>query len=370
MKTKFLLLIFVTIGLINQSYSQTIMNIYQNNGNVTQIPVSSIDSITYTPIGTTGNLATVITSPVTNINSPNAVSGGEVTDDGGSPVIQYGVCLSNNPTSEPTIDDFITIDGSGNGVFVSNLNNLVLNFTYYVRAYAINSNGVSYGNTISFYSVYAQNIIVSNPGNGVVLDGYNYPTIVLGNGQEWMAENLRTTVYANGDPIPNIQSNSQWGSIEAGAYCYYLNDVQYQNIYGNLYNFYAVADNRNVCPTGWHVPNDLDWQTLINYLDVNAGGGMDANTAGGKMKTTGTQYWQSPNEGATNESGFSALPSGWRIYGAFEQMGTWTYFWSSSSFAGVPGGTFDLNSTSSWAMGADGGSGDPNPGNAVRCIKD
>lgn len=378
MKTKFLLLIFVTIGLLKHSYSQTIMNIYQNNGNVTQIPVSSIDSITYSPIGTTGNLATVITSPVTNINSPNAVSGGEVTDDGGSPVIQYGVCLSNNPTSEPTIDDFITIDGSGNGVFVSNLNNLVLNFTYYVRAYAINSNGVSYGNTISFYSVYAQNIIVSNPGNGVVLDGYNYPTIVLGNGQEWMAENLRTTTYANGDPIPNIQSNSQWTSATTGAYSYYLNDLQYQTTYGNVYNYYAVSDIRNVCPSGWHVPFDSDWVTFINYLDPNAGGGMNVtNTyAGGKMKVTGTQYWQNPNVGATNESGFSLLPVGSRNFdGTYTPTGTMLYLWSASIYGGTidTGGavsTYDLGSGSAAIAGADGGGLSYGEGNVIRCVKD
>ncbi len=376
MKTKFLLLIFVTIGLIKHSYSQTIMNIFQNNGNVTQIPVSSIDSITYTPIGTTGNLATVVTSPVTNIDSITAVCGGEVTDDGGSPVIQYGVCWGLSPN--PTIYDSLSVDGSGTGTFVSNLTNLMFNYTYYVRAYAINSDGVSYGNEFSFFVNLAQNIIVSNPGNGVTMDNYTYPTIVLGNGQEWMAENLRTTTYANGDPIPNIQINSQWTSATTGAYSYYLNDLQYQTTYGNVYNYYAVSDIRNVCPSGWHVPFDSDWVTFINYLDPNAGGGMNVtNTyAGGKMKVTGTQYWQNPNVGATNESGFSLLPVGSRNFdGTYTPTGTILYLWSASIYGGTidTGGsvsTYDLGSGSAAIAGADGGGSDYGEGNVIRCVKD
>jgi uncharacterized protein (TIGR02145 family) len=152
---------------------------------------------------------------------------------------------------------------------------------------------------------------ISNPGPGVTYNGYTYSTIILGNGQEWMAENLRTANYANGDPIPNVTDGTQWSNLSTGAWVHYSNNSQYENPYGKLYNWYTVADTRNVCPTGWHVPTDLEWSILINYFDPNADGGNNyMNTAGGKMKSTGTQYWASPNSYATNESGFSGLPGG------------------------------------------------------------
>ena len=113
--------------------------------------------------------------------------------------------------------------------------------------YIINTTGFSGGTGV-----------VSNPGAGVTYGGVNYPTVVLGNGQEWMAENLRTTTYANGDPIPNVTDPNQWGALTTGAWAHYNNDSQYENPYGKLYNWYAVDDSRNVCPTGWHVPSDAE----------------------------------------------------------------------------------------------------------------
>lgn len=168
------------------------------------------------------------------------------------------------------------------------------------------------------------------------IDGNEYDTVQIGT-QVWMAENLRTTKYANGDPIPNVTDDTQWTNLTTGAWCHYNNDSQYENPYGKLYNWYAVDDSRNVCPTGWHVPTDEEWTTLIDYLDPNAqGGGITPNTAGGKMKSTGTEYWLSPNVDATNESGFSGLPGGWRYYDAiFEYVSLTSDWWSSTT---VPGG--------------------------------
>jgi uncharacterized protein (TIGR02145 family) len=121
--------------------------------------------------------------------------------------------------------------------------------------------------------------------------------------------------------------------------CWYNNDqaTYTANNFGALYNWYAVNPitngNKNVCPAGWHVPTDAEWSTLINYLDPNAAGGNNNNTAGGKMKSTGTQYWQSPNTDATNESGFSGLPGGNRsYYGAFFNIGNYGYWWSSTEY--------------------------------------
>jgi len=162
------------------------------------------------------------------------------------------------------------------------------------------------------------------PGSGVSdIDGNNYPTINI-NGQEWMAENLRTTTYANGNPIPNVTGNTQWSSLTTGAWTHFNNDNQYENTYGKLYNWFTVADIRNVCPTGWHVPTDAEYTLLTNYL-----GGEPV--AGGKMKTTGSQYWQSPNINATNESGFSGQPAGSRIdIGTFYLILSHGGFWSNS----------------------------------------
>jgi uncharacterized protein (TIGR02145 family) len=313
--------------------AQTIMNIYQNNGTVLQIPLSSIDSITYT-VNNPGNLATLTTLPMGNITATSAVSGGNITGGGGTPVTQRGVCWSTAPN--PTTANNTTSNGSGVGNYASTLTGLTAGATYYVRAYATNSAGTAYGNQLQFTAAGGGGGIVSNPGAGVTFSGYSYTSVVLGNGQEWMAENLRSTTYANGDPIPNVTDGNQWLGLTTGAWAHYENNASYENPYGKLYNWYAVADPRNVCPTGWHVPTDAEWNTLVGYLDPaydpNAPNGSQSATAGGKMKSTGTQYWFFPNEGATNESGFSGLPAGLRssFDGTFGSLGTNGYWWSAS----------------------------------------
>jgi uncharacterized protein (TIGR02145 family) len=169
-------------------------------------------------------------------------------------------------------------------------------------------------------------------------DGNSYYTIQIG-GQEWMAQNLRTTTYANGDPIPNVMDDLQWGGLTTGAWAHYQNNGSYENPYGKLYNWYAVADPRNVCPNNWHVPTDVEWQQLelalgmpvfeLNDEDFFRG---EAQNVGGRMKSTGTQYWIL-NEGATNESGFSGLPSGIRynaLGGYFDGVGSYLDLWSAS----------------------------------------
>ncbi|MBU6204152.1 MAG: T9SS type A sorting domain-containing protein, partial [Bacteroidetes bacterium] len=153
--------------------------------------------------------------------------------------------------------------------------------------------------------------------------GNTYRTIVIVT-QEWMAENLRTTIYRNGDAIANVTDGNQWANLTTGAWCHYNNNSSNECPFGKLYNWYAVADPRNVCPSGWHVPTDAEWTTLTNFL----GGEF---VAGGKMKSTGTQYWLSPNQDATNESGFSGLPGGYRSSsGYFGSVGYNGYWWSSS----------------------------------------
>ena len=204
--------------------------------------------------------------------------------------------------------------------------------------------------------------IVSNPGAGVTFGGYTYATVVLGNGQEWLAENLRTTTYANGDPIPNVTAGDHWSAISTGAWAHYVNNASYEDPYGKLYNWYAVADPRNVCPTNWHVPTDAEWTVLTDYL-----GG--ESVAGGKMKSTGTQYWASPNTGATNESGFSGLPGGGRSdsVGPFYILGSYGNWWSASESGAGDAWGRDLGSNSA---GISRGSYYEGDGLSVRCLRD
>lgn len=189
-------------------------------------------------------------------------------------------------------------------------------------------------NTIDSIAYSVSGGIISNPGAGITFNGYTYLSIVLGNGQEWMAENLRTSTYANGDSIHNVIAPNQWESLTTGAWAHYENNSSFENPYGKLYNWYAVADPRNICPTGWHVPSDAEWGEFMNYLDPNSNGGVNIpNTSGGKMKSTGTQYWQNPNTGATNESGFSGLPGGNRNFDdIFYYVGKYCYWWSSTEY--------------------------------------
>ncbi len=301
-------------------------------------------------------LPSVTTLPVSNISAGSANVAGIVLSDGGSAVTSRGFCWSTNAT--PNTNDNITSIGSGTGSYNGTAQILLLSTTYYVRAFATNGIGTSYGNIISFATTGS----VTN-GAGVTFDGYTYNTIIYGNGQEWMAENLRTTVYANGDPIPNVTDVNQWPSLISGAWAHYNDDSQYENPFGKLYNWYTVSDTRNVCPIGWHVPNDSDWTTLTSYF-----GG--ANISGGKMKVTGIQYWTSPNTGATNESGFSGLPGGYRtnyISPAFLGFGNSGYWWSST----------DLNSTNASIKLLSSGnsslylsSNAKSYGHSVRCLKD
>ena len=203
-------------------------------------------------------------------------------------------------------------------------------------------------------------------------DGNTYKTVIIGT-QEWMAENLKVTHYPNGDIIPHVTDNTAWKNLADNntddAYCFYNNNSGTD--YGALYTYAAAigdnwerdnADGQGVCPDGWHLPTVAEWTILIDYL-----GG--ENVAGGKMKETGTMHWHFPNEGATNESGFTALPGGFRLshIGSFASEGTDGWFWSVA----------ELNATSVFCMllGNDYGSIGSysvykSNGYSVRCLRD
>jgi len=192
------------------------------------------------------------------------------------------------------------------------------------------------------------------------IDGNVYETVTIGT-QVWMAENLKVTHYRNGDSIPNVINNTEWSNLTTGAYCNYDNNKTNADTYGCLYNWYTVSDNRNIAPGGWHVPSDGEWQILVSYL------GSDS-VAGGKMKEIGTTHWNSPNTGATNESGFFALPGGFRDYhGNFDYIGTHAYFWSSTEeYFNKSWGRKLVYSSSEVIRG----SGYMYAGHSVRCVKD
>ena len=258
---------------------------------------------------TTVALAPVLTTTNPSaITSTSATSGGNITADGGSAITAKGVCWST--TTNPTIVNSKTTDGTGSGTFTSNLLGLTSGITYYLRAYATNSIATSYGNEVSLI-----------PGTVTDIDGNIYHYVVIGT-QTWMVENLKTTRYCNGDPIPNLIG--MWTSLATGIYSWYNNSSSVKDTYGALYNWYAVADIRHIAPVGWHVPTIAEWITLKDYL-----GG--TGIADGKLKESGTPHWAAPNTGATNSTGFTALPGGGRnSSGLFDDLGKMGVWWSST----------------------------------------
>jgi uncharacterized protein (TIGR02145 family) len=212
-------------------------------------------------------------------------------------------------------------------------------------------------------------IVPQNPTSGygsniTDAEGNSYKTVYIGT-QQWMGENLKTAKYNDGAGIPNVTDNTQWQNNTTGAWSYYNNDAANNAKYGKLYNWYAVSPttngDKNVCPSGWHVPTDAEWTVLTDYL-----GGL--NVASGKIKEVGTTKWNSPNTDATNTSLFTGLPGGDRSsYGDYGSIGLDGSWWSSTE-----GGT-----DSAWFRHLSHNSGGayrsyPNKrsGHSVRCLRD
>jgi uncharacterized protein (TIGR02145 family) len=280
------------------------------------------------PTHTSLCLPTITTITPTSIGIDSVVIGGDILNDGGSSIVLRGVCYSTTPN--PNMGNPRTEEGSGIGSFASTLRNLTPSTAYYARSYAKNLQGVVvYGNEVSF-STGTSIPGVRCPGTPSVtdIDGNLYYTVQIGT-QCWTQSNLKVSKYRNGDSIPTGLSNSSWGGTTSGAYAIYNNDPVNDGLYGKLYNHYAVMDTRGLCPTGWHVPTDLEWSTMDNLL-----GGY--TVAGGALKSTATQPtpggWVSPNTGATNSTGFAAMPGGIRNYAGadFNSVGIYGSWWSSS----------------------------------------
>ncbi|MDO9511409.1 MAG: FISUMP domain-containing protein [Bacteroidales bacterium] len=191
-------------------------------------------------------------------------------------------------------------------------------------------------------------------------DGNVYDTVTIGT-QVWLKQNLKVTHYNNGNPIPNVTDIATWANLTTGARCYYNNDsTAYDSVYGALYNWY-VAQDPNICPAGWHVSSNAEWQTTETFL-----GG--ASIAGGKMKEAGTIHWASPNFGASNSSEFTGLPGGMRdpsgVFSSYRENGFW---WTTTAY----------NASSAWSTylwfqfaGVDHNPTPKKYGLSIRCIKD
>lgn len=255
-------------------------------------------------------LPTLSTSSISNITATSASSGGVITSDGGAVVTARGICWCVN--ADPTTSGARTNDGNGDGQFTSNLTGLTAGTLYHVRAYASNSVGTAYGDDLSFTTIMAD------------IDDNVYKVVTIGT-QIWMAENLKTTRLNDGT---SIQETIDWEVTLTPGYCWYNNDIAAnKDIYGALYT-YNTAISGNLCPSGWHVPDAAEWDTLVTFL-----GGK--SVAGGKLKESGSDHWNIGNTG-TNDFGFTALPGGLRggeypsnfgEFGEINERGVW---WSTT----------------------------------------
>lgn len=273
---------------------------------------------------------TRITSPVISTTAPSeilytsALTGGTIASDGGSQITAKGVCWDINP--DPTTAKNVTVDGYGSGDYQSMIIGLTPGITYFVRAYATTNSGTVYGEDLSFTTHLTGTQFNNSLSYGTVtdIDGNNYKTIPIGP-LVWMAQNLKTTKFTDGSDIPLVKEDSKWANILTPGYCWFNNnDSVYADIYGAYYNWFAVSTGK-LCPDGWHVPSDSEWQLLVDYL-----GG--ERVAGSKLKEVGTNNWVLPNKDATNQSGFTGLPAGLRntIDGTFSGQGNFGGWWSTT----------------------------------------
>jgi uncharacterized protein (TIGR02145 family) len=314
---------------------------------------------------TTITVPTLTTTAVSSITQTTATSGGNVTSDGRTTVTVRGVCWSTTPN--PTIADSKTLNGAGVGTitsFTSSITGLTPNTTYYVRAYATNSVGTTYGNEISF-TTYKTDAITDKDGN--------YYNIVTIGTQVWMAENLKTTRYRNGDLIGTTTPATLDISGESTPKYQWAYGGNASNVstYGRLYTWYAVTDSRNVCPTSWHVPTNTEWTTLTNYLTNNGygyqGSGNDiaksmAATSGWIISSIAGNIGN--DQASNNSSGFTALAGGIRNpTGPFALVGNMGLWWGS-----VPSNYWEFLS---FEFSTVGNSYDSRPyGLSVRCVRD
>jgi len=261
------------------------------------------------------SLPDVITLAVAEASKFKVLCGGHVSDDGGKPVTEKGVLIGK--TDNPSVDGERIPMGDGAGLFKQWIEDLASGTVYYFCAYAVNEIGTAYG---AVKDIKTQDTITD-------IDGNIYAVVEIGD-QTWMAENLKTSKYRNGNPIPNVPDTQEWFDMTSGAYCYFNNDQSNSLVYGKLYNWFALMDERGICPEGWEPPNIDDWMELIQFA-----GGMEV--AGLNLKHKGFDFWEESSgfiafPGGKDSFGFAALPGGYRTPNIFHGIKQFCAFWTST----------------------------------------
>lgn len=294
---------------------------------------------------TLARVAVLTTTPVSQITQSTAISGGEISTDGGAAVSQRGICWSGTPN--PTISGNRTQNGTGTGVFSSNLTGLNASTLYYVRAYATNPIGTAYGQQLQFTTPAP---FVCGTSQAMDLDGKSYTTLSLNltiSGQLravcWFKQNLRVTRYRNGDPIPTGLDTASWRRATSGAMASPNDSAVYDSLYGKIYNWYAVADPRGVCPAGWHVATDNEYLALTSLCQNSGYPNTFSNRNGSGNALKSCRQINTPFSATCNTSvhprwvahnntnphygkdvfGFGGLPAGTRVGddGTFQAFG-------------------------------------------------
>jgi uncharacterized protein (TIGR02145 family) len=267
---------------------------------------------------------------------------------------QYSLYVKGEKALNPVIDVITAeteYESSGIGYI---MDSYYLNWSWKVMAY-VNGEWGEWSEERGF-------VVEPVPTQWVMdVDGNHYNTVTIGN-QVWLQENLRVTLFNNWTPVHLVSDNTEWSSLITSGYCWYNNEeLTNRQPYGALYNWDAV-NSGNLCPVGWHVPSASEWEILIGYLGGNA-------IAGGRLKESGTEHWSAPNTGATDESGFTAVPGGVRqSTGIFSDIGLAGNFWTSTRSIDSDPQIVILNSNSGEANNI--GFCNPTAGISVRCVRD
>ena len=299
-----IVLLMTTFTVFSQNQSLPVLKMYKSDNSVITTPLKDIDSLVHVSIVPV-NLTLLDVKSITNTS---ATFEARILSRGEGTLGQIGYCWST--LQNPTI-----LSNNVNGTWKDSINfsnsiySLTKNTKYYARAFASNEMGISYSNQIEFSTLNTEDSLLESVKIGT---------------QIWTSRNLDVSTYRNGDPIRHARTSEEWQDAVSkgeGAWCYYNHDPKNGEIYGKLYNWYCVKDSRGLASAGYHIPSDLEWSLLTDYLGGEA-------IAGFKMKST--SGWANGGNG-DNSSGFNGLPGGYCVWdGKFYDITVFGYFWSSS----------------------------------------